>query len=713
MAVRAPELQLKRMLLEREKHFRETGAYEPDLSIKAQDPVRYELLYTKLTQVVFNAHEVARLISASPMTRELGEIIFGLYTPTGDAICLSHGLLVHVHTVSRMIKWMLENDYEAKVGFQPGDIFFNNDPYIGGAHALDQMIVIPIFYGDELVGWAAGLTHVPETGASQPGGYGAWFRTRFEEGLFLPCVRIGANDEFYHDIEVLVDRSVRTSTWWLTDNRAKFSGARKIRDEVQNLIDQIGLDVYRKITAEYIEDSFRAAKERIRQVLQPGIYREVGWRGSIIPGEEALLHAPLELTVHPDGRLTLDFEGLSPATWQPFQGSLSCLEGLVLNGLVQHVLYDLKHNEGTLMVAELKVPKGTACNPDKIFYPTTLWGPAYAAGVAVGQAVSRAYYAKGYLEEVHASSALSSGYTAGGTDQFGRPLGAHNMEFGAAGMFALAVMDGLDASYVEFNPEGDMGDAEIWEQILPPIYLSRQIRMDGGGYGKYRGGNGIQSWYAVPESDDLAIGAFGSAPIFSAPGLMGGYPASALCMHVGRKTRLKEHIQTGGAMVSGEGEDPSRPAYQELLGGEWEAVVGSNYPATRLPAYGIFSVVTGDGGGFGDPIERDPESVAKDVRNGWSSRRAAHDVYCVALLEDGSVDVEGTKELRKQRRRWRLENGIPAATYKAKTRDRVERGDFQPPVKRMYAGVMRISTEFAAKFRKFWDLPDHWQIPEA
>ena len=162
---------LKQRLRDGERTFREEGFYEPSLDLKEQDPIRFELLYSKIVQSVTSAHEVARRVSASPMSRELGEIIFGLYTPEGDAVALSRGLLIHVHTMSRMIKWMIENDYEEDPGFKEGDFYFNNDPYIGGAHCPDQMIVTPIYWDGRLVAWAGGLTHTPETGGSDPGGF--------------------------------------------------------------------------------------------------------------------------------------------------------------------------------------------------------------------------------------------------------------------------------------------------------------------------------------------------------------------------------------------------------------------------------------------------------------------------------------------------------------------------------------------------------------
>src|SRR3990172_2361780 len=103
-------------------------------------------------------------------TAELGENIIEIFTPEGDAVALSPGVLLHIHTISRNIKFILENDYEENPGISEGDHFFNNDPHIGGQHSPDQNIVTPIFHEGKLVAWAGGMTHVAETGATSPGG---------------------------------------------------------------------------------------------------------------------------------------------------------------------------------------------------------------------------------------------------------------------------------------------------------------------------------------------------------------------------------------------------------------------------------------------------------------------------------------------------------------------------------------------------------------
>jgi acetone carboxylase, alpha subunit len=702
---------LKARLANQERRFQATGSYEPDLRNKEEDPIGFEVLFTKLLQVVSNAREVALSISASPATREQGEIIFGLYTPEGDSICLSTGLMIHVHTMSRAIKWMIENDYETTVGLREGDYFFNNDSFIGGGHPSDQMLITPFYVNGRLEGWVGGLTHVTETGAVEPGAMGSSFTSRFAEGLILPCLKVGENDELRRDVDILVERSVRSAIPWLADNRAKLTGLRLIREAVKALIDQTGVEAYGKITREYIEDTLQATREKVRRFLFPGRYREVAWRGVTLPGQETLLQAPCDLILGRDGSIQIDFDGLPSARRQPFQGTLPLFEGMLFNGLIQNVFYDLRYNDGTFLAVKLNVPKGTACNPDNIQLPTTLWGPAYGGMMAMAQCVARAYYAKGYREEVHASGPLTSGNLAGGTDQYGRPFGGQCFEFASSGMYATAFMDGLDTAFSDFNAEGDMGDAEVWEQQMPQVFLVREIRKDGGGFGKFRGGSGIHTLYMVPKGIEMDMGAFGSPPIFSTAGLMGGYPAPALRVWVGRDSNLAEVIASGAPLPSTEGDDPSNPQFVQMVKADWEFIHGQNYPARGLPPGSLFSVVSGDGGGYGDPLERDPALVMRDFRSGLTTRRAVKDVYGVVIDEANlELDPAATQELRSSKRRERLSRGMPAAAYKRQMRERVLAHDFPQPAAAMYRDVLKISDKFAKEFRSFWDLPEDYTV---
>ena len=108
------------------------------------------------------ARETALNISASPIVKEIGELCFALYTPEGDSVALSTGIIVHVHTMSDAIKWMVRQGYEDNPQIRPGDIFANNDPTIGDVHNADVQTFVPIFdFTDpdrpELVAWAGGV----------------------------------------------------------------------------------------------------------------------------------------------------------------------------------------------------------------------------------------------------------------------------------------------------------------------------------------------------------------------------------------------------------------------------------------------------------------------------------------------------------------------------------------------------------------------------
>jgi hypothetical protein len=149
---------------------------------------------------------------------------------------------------------------------------------------------------------------------------------------------------------------------------------------------------------------------------------------------------------------------------------------------------------------------------------------------------------------------------------------------------------------------------------------------------------------------------------------------------------------------------------------DWRCVLGQNVPTAALEPFSLFSVVSGDGGGYGDPLLRSPADVLRDYSNGLSGKRVAADVYGVVVTEDeeGNIgyDKEATEALRQKHRKERLERAIPAAEYKRRERERLVSGDIPVPAKAMYRDVMEVSPAWAKEFRTFWDLPDDFQVAQ-
>ena len=199
------------------------------------------------------ARETALNISASPIVRELGEICFALYTPEGDNVALSTGIIVHVHTMSEAIKFMVRNGWEDNPGIRPGDIFANNQPTIGDVHNADVQTFVPIFDPDEpgeLIAWAGGVIHVMDIGASTPGGVCVAPTTRFDDGIDLHCTKIG---EKRHDRRSGTSKRVsmqsRAPGLYILDERTRLAGCHMIRDAVERLVLEEGVDTVQAVHA--------------------------------------------------------------------------------------------------------------------------------------------------------------------------------------------------------------------------------------------------------------------------------------------------------------------------------------------------------------------------------------------------------------------------------------------------------------------------------
>src|SRR6201999_2301907 len=187
---------LAAMLAASEGAFEQTGHYHGlrQLAMKDSDPLHFEKLFSRVRGGMVTARETALNISASPIVRELGEICFALYTPEGDNVALSTGIIVHVHTMSEAIKYMVRNGWEDNPGIKPGDIFANNQPTIGDVHPADVQTFVPIFNPEnpgELLAWAGGGSHVMAVRPSSRGGAALEPPPRFDDGIDLHCTKIG------------------------------------------------------------------------------------------------------------------------------------------------------------------------------------------------------------------------------------------------------------------------------------------------------------------------------------------------------------------------------------------------------------------------------------------------------------------------------------------------------------------------------------------
>lgn len=719
----ARPLPLRGRLIESERLMRETGCYDgvTELNLRKADPLKFETLHTKLRSSCVSAREMARRISASPGVREVGEMVVAIYTPEGDAIALSNGIMVHVHTMSRFIKWMIREGYEDNPGIRDGDIFANNDAFIGTVQVPDVMDVMPIYYGGELVGWAGAVCHELESGGITPGGDVCLAQERFTEGLFVCAEKIGENDEIRRDYIIRCERNLRMPIYWVLDEKAKVASCIDMRESVKAIIEEVGLDYWRQVSKEFIEEGRRAQLARTRQLTVPGIYRGHTFYGHVTEGKPGfqplgepnwLYNIPLEMEITTEGKIKVDFDGTQPWGYHSMNCTPAGMDGGMFVTLTQHMNFEGLVNDGAWMATELNLPKGTWTNPDNEFCATaTSWALLLPAYGVFQRLLSRAFIARGFVEEAFVGQVNSPMIEMGGTSQYGASFGMAHFECAAAGSGALAIKDGLDTAYVGWNPESDMGNIEIWEQNMPMLYIGRSILPNSGGAGKYRGGCAFMSTWLVHKTPHVRlVTSEHSSRVFDNAGMCGGYPAPTCQKHRAvRDSNLTERGLRGEPLPHGPGIDPHRSDFERLLDGRHVTEEGPYITAPHKTG-DVFSHAYNGGGGYGDVLERDPVKTAWDVENGFLTREAAASAFGIVLTEedDGrfSVDAEATAKARGAIRAGRKARAVPVSEWLQRERERVAARRVVPEVARMYDSAMRLSDRFARDFRAFWSLSD-------
>jgi N-methylhydantoinase B/acetone carboxylase alpha subunit len=699
---------LDEMLATSERLFAETGSYHGltgELALKDSQPIEYEKLFSRLRGGLVSARETALNISASPIVRELGELCFALYTPEGDSIALSTGIIVHVHTMSDAIKYMVRHGWEDNPKIRPGDIFANDDPVIGDVHNADVQTFVPIFWEGELAAWAGGVTHVLDIGASTPGGVPVGPTNRLDDGIDLPCMKIGEDDELAQWHLIRCQKQTRAPMYYLLDERTRLAGCHMIREAVERVILEEGIDRFKQFSREVIEEGRRSFKSRIREMTVPGRYRTVSFQDVTYADKVQLpararrdfvMHAPFEVRIGGDGDYALDLDGASAWGWHSMNCTPSGMQGAIWVMFTQTLICNDKVNDGAYFAVETNFPEGSVANLGQAEGSTGIaWAFLQPAFTGYPRTLSRALQARGFIEEVIGAYSVSGNVIqGGGVDQYGNSSAIMNFEVAAQGMGAKYVLDGTDTCAAMFNPEGDAGDIEMWELICPMIYLSRRIKPNTAGSGRHRGGSSFESLHMVWNTPFWELQNLGTSRLFTSQGIFGGYPGSVAYIHNIRDNNLSELAEAGEAYPVADG--PFSELALKAIGGERDLKLDNFTMLEPFAAGDLYHSVMKGAAGLGDPLERPVEAVERDVAEGHIEAEFADAVYAVSD--------------RDAARARRLERARPAREWWASERERVLAGELIDPVKVGYEESMKLSPRWAAEFRGFWDLPEDFRF---
>ena len=701
------------------------------LAFRDSDPIGYEKLFSKLRGGLVHARETAKKIAASPIVEQEGELCFTLYNAVGDCVLTSTGIIIHVGTMGAAIKYMIENNWEANPGINPGDMFTNNDCSIGNVHPCDIATIVPIFWEGRLIGWVGGVTHVIDTGSVTPGSMSTGQTQRFGDGYMITCRKTGINDEPLRDWLHESQRSVRTPKYWILDEKTRIAGCHMIRDLVEEVIRADGIEAYEKFAYEVIEEGRRGLMSRIKAMTLPGKYRKVSFVDVPYKHEDvqvsnafakldSIMHSPCEMTIKPDGKWRLDFEGASRWGWHTFNAHQVAFTSGIWVMMCQTLVPTQRINDGAYFATEFRLPKGTWCNPDdRRTGHAYAWHFLVSGWAALWRGLGQSYFSRGYLEEVNAGNANTSNWLqGGGINQDGEIHAVNSFEASSCGTGACAVKDGLNHAAAIWNPEGDMGDIEIWEMAEPLLYLGRNVKANSGGYGKYRGGCGFETLRMVWNAQDWTMFFMGNGFMNSDWGLMGGYPSATGYRFEAHKTGLEKRIAIGDSLPLGADLDPSNPDYERHLDAT-ATVKRDKQCITTEDCYAnhdLYLNYLRGGPGFGDPLDREPKAIEADLNQQFLLPEYARKVYGAVFSQDAkgvfTVDAAATQARRAEIRRERLARALPTREWMKEERERIINKHAATQVQHMFATSFALSEKFTNQFKAFWNLPADWQLLE-
>ncbi|MBM3485210.1 MAG: hypothetical protein FJX67_01040 [Alphaproteobacteria bacterium] len=660
---------------ERDVYGRRPGC-DPDLICRGLEPITeierrglskvsdvdVDLLSHKLTSIVEEARDVYTALSISEGVI-MGDMNCGLFTASGDPVAVGTGIYFHTLLNNAQLKYILKyykND--PSVGLADGDVFFFNEELAGGVHNLDMFTAMPIFWEGELVAWAEVGGHQGETGSITPGGFAPTAKSRYEEGIHLPCMRIGRNFELRQDILDFMAGSVRNGFVFVSDLKSRVASLFQSRRRFLREIERRGVEAVCAGMRRILIRGEEQARARIREV-NDGIFR------SILFNDEhgtffGLSRIPVTVIKEGD-EMAILAQGVSPQCEDgPFNSSWHLSRAATAVYLFSYFFRGLPPNAGLLEPVKYYIEGPSMLNSmDELAHGLAnqvcafVTQNMYMAGAKMlfdspYRIAVQAPHSRNYMLPIFAGKNRRGYYGANFT-------GTTN----AAGGGGRYDMDGEPALGFYWGPWTDAGEVEDIDERLPHFILARHLDKNFHGYGRYRGGTPLMEVATVCGDDGCVFSSWGSCDKVTFNfGLFGGYAGPPNPRFIIRNSDFFDQIKAGKDVKLGQ--------YQLLteknLKGNY-LLSSSSKDAEPLREGDIIVHSVGAAGGYGDVLERDPEAVLKDLEDEQITADVAAKIYGVVIdAKTGLIDAVKTDKQRAAIRRERLAKGKPFDQFIAK-----------------------------------------------
>jgi N-methylhydantoinase B len=554
---------------------------QPSVRGEAIDPVTLEVIWNRLLSVANEQQDALIRTAFSTIVRESQDLACGLFDTKGRMIAQSiSGTPGHINAMASSMRHFLAAFPPDKLA--PGDVLLTNDPWMTAGQINDITVTTPIFKNGRLVALFANTCHSADIGGRI---LSAEAREVFEEGLRLPIMKLFDRGEPNQVLMQIVRANVRQPDEVIGDFYAQTASNDAGGRALLETMDEFGLDSMDWLAEEIIRRSEQAVRAEIRK-LPRGEWTSETWSDGF---EEPIL---IRCAVRIAGdEIFIDFSGSSPQSARGINVVLNYTHAYASFAIKAAICPDVPHNEGSFRPVHVSAPPGSILN--------ALDPAPVASRQVIGHFIPSAIFSA-------LSGALPGRLMAPGADPIwlsvwrGENPAFTLTVFQVGGTGARPSKDGLNA--VGF-PSGVAGvPAEVIESLSPVVLKRRELRPDSGGAGMWRGGLGQLTQFARRGDGRWSVSSIADRTRYPAPGLLNG------------KNGLAGEIAMNGA---------TRLPAKSLVDLRARDIVHLNLPG---------------GGGYGDPLQRDPERVLWDVIEGYVSPEAAEKVYGVAVRYTGKAE---------------------------------------------------------------------------
>ncbi|MBW2518378.1 MAG: hydantoinase B/oxoprolinase family protein [Deltaproteobacteria bacterium] len=568
------------------------------------DPITLEILWRRLISIVDEADASVARTAFSSLLRDAHdytcmftdsrgqELVQGTFCTPGQAGAMALG-------VKKIINSMPLDQYHL------GDVFIINDPWLLAGHLNDVCVMSPIFYKDRPVAFTACVFHHSDIG----GRVASDNRQVFEEGLFIPPIKLYDAGVLNKPVLDMIRWNVRTPEEVNGDIRSQVAANHVCAQKIIEMLEDEGLDTLDDLADEIIDRTETSMREAIRKIPD-GVYPYEG----VIEGAGRRKDIDIKLNVTvKDSDIHIDFTGTSPQVDWGGNVVYNFTFAYVFMAVKSAFDPDIPINEGAIRPVKMTAPQGCVVNCS---FPA-----AVAARMQIGHFMTEMVF-KALARATPDNIIAESGGTPAQTNIFygkrynGKPW--LTMIIRGGGMGASSKMDGHHCAI--FPANGANTPVEIFESDTPLIVEERSLLCDSGGPGRMRGGLGRKFVIRIPDDE--------FAP----------QPPTSIAIQAGRYRYPPAGLFKGAAANKA----------QFIVNGK----AGDSSGLTLCESGDVIQFISAGGGGYGDPLERDPAAVERDMRNEYVSIERAREEYGVVIDPKSlGVDVEKTRKLREQRKR--------------------------------------------------------------